>query len=194
MAFLTPNAHGEAAVIGSFARNQFAQVRSTTHGLSDEQWHRRSTVSDFTLATLVDHVGVVGEQYGVGIEAAVGGPSDYSRGLTHGDADPVDGLTGEQLLEVFDRRVAALGAVFDRIESGLIPLDAPVPVPPAPWYPPELTHWEVRWVLVHIATEVARHAGHADIIRESINGKGSYELNALADGEPWGEWGDGDWG
>ncbi|MFT4296403.1 MAG: DUF664 domain-containing protein [Micropruina sp.] len=193
MAFLTPNATGEAAVIGSFVRNQFAQIRSTVHGLTDEQWHQRSTVSEFTLAALIDHVGEVAEQYGVGIEASTGGPADYSKGLTEGEARPVAGLSGEQLLAEFDRRVAGIGTLLDRVESGVVPLDGPVPVPAAPWFPPELTHWEVRWVLLHVATEVARHAGHADIIRESIDGKGSYELNALADGEQWPPWGEGDW-
>jgi hypothetical protein len=33
--------------------------------------------------------------------------------------------------------------------------------------------------------ENARHAGHADILRESLDGRTAYELNALADGEPW---------
>lgn len=193
MAFLTPNAHGEAGVISSFVRNQLAQVRSTVHGLSDEQWHQRSTVSQFTLATLVDHVGLVAEQYGVGIEAAAGGPADYGKGVTEGEAESVEGHTGEQLLADFDRRVAGFATLLERIESGAIPLDGLVPVPAAAWFPEDLTHWEVRWVLLHIATEVARHAGHADIIRESIDGKGSYELNALADGEPWPAWGDGEW-
>ncbi len=193
MAFLTPNAHGEAGVVSSFVRNQLAQVRSAVHGLSDEQWHRRSTVSEFTLAALLDHVGLVAEQYGVGIEAAAGGPADYGKGVTEGDSESVEGRTGEQLLADFDRRVAGFASLLERIEAGAIPMDGLVPVPEAPWFPEDLTHWEVRWVLLHIATEVARHAGHADIIRESIDGKGSYELNALADGEPWPAWGDGEW-
>ncbi len=192
MAFLTPNAHGEAGVVGSFVRNQLAQVRNTTHGLADDQWHQRSTVSEFTLAALVDHVGLVVEQYGVGIEASVGGPADYVEGSTEGEVESVETHSGEQLLAEFDRRTAGFGALLDRIAAGDIPLDAAVPVPEAPWFPADLTHWEVRWVLLHIATEVARHAGHADIIRESIDGKGSYELNALADGEPWPAWGDGE--
>jgi hypothetical protein len=34
----------------------------------------------------------------------------------------------------------------------------------------------VRWVLLHIIEEFTRHAGHADIIRESIDGATMYEL------------------
>lgn len=188
MAFLTPNATGEAGVYGTFIRNQFAQVRSTAFGLSDEQLHQRSTVSEFTIAALLSHVSQVGAQYAVGIEAAVGGPADYAKGITEGEADPIDDLTGEELLAAFDERVAGFSSLLDRIASGDIPLDGKVPVPAAPWFPADLTHWEVRWVLAHIATEVARHAGHADIIREAIDGKGAYELNDLADGVEVVDW------
>lgn len=31
-------------------------------------------------------------------------------------------------------------------------------------------HWNVRWILVHMIEEYARHCGHADLIRESIDG------------------------
>ena len=193
MSFLTPNANGEAAVVGNFIRNQFAQARNTTHGLSDEQWHLRSTVSEFTPATLIDHIGEVADQYGVGIEASVGGSAEYTESLTTGETRSVEGFTGERLLADFDARVAAFDALLRRIESGEIPLDGLVPVPAAPWFPEGLTHWEVRWVLLHVATEVARHAGHGDIVREAIDGKGAYELNARADGEPWDDWAEADW-
>ena len=62
---------------------------------------------------------------------------------------------------------------------------------------PELsTPWRAdvppRPELVWLDEELARHAGHADILRESIDGKGTYELNALSDGEPWpAEWAQG---
>ena len=119
MAFLTPNAHGEVGVIDSFVRNQLAQVRNTTHGLTDDQWHQRSTVSEFTLATLVDHVGLVVEQFGVGIEASVGGPADYVEGSTEGEVASVETHSGEQLLAGFDRRVSGFGELLDRIAAAI---------------------------------------------------------------------------
>ncbi len=42
--------------------------------------------------------------------------------------------------------------------------------------------WTVRWVVLHIIEEMARHAGHADIIRESIDGATMYELLAALEG------------
>jgi hypothetical protein len=72
-------------------------------------------------------------------------------------------------------------------------LDAKVPVPHhIPWFPKNLEAWSVRWVILHVINELTRHAGHADIIRESIDGATMYELLAGLEGwsiagwaEPW---------
>jgi hypothetical protein len=62
-------------------------------------------------------------------------------------------------------------------------LDATTEVPPhiGTWYP-DTCKWTVRWVLLHIIEEFARHAGQADIIRESIDGATMYELLFALDG------------
>lgn len=58
-------------------------------------------------------------------------------------------------------------------------LGRPVPVPKGvPWFPDDLDEWSVRWVLLHLIEETARHAGHADIIRESVDGATSGPLIA----------------
>ena len=58
-------------------------------------------------------------------------------------------------------------------------LDTAVPVPhDVPWFPQDLRLLDVRWVAMHLIEELARHAGHADIIRESIDGATMYELMA----------------
>ncbi len=63
-------------------------------------------------------------------------------------------------------------------------LDAAVPVPrDAPWFPKDVKAWSVRWVILHVINELARHAGHADIVRESIDGATMYEL--IAGLEKW---------
>jgi hypothetical protein len=49
-------------------------------------------------------------------------------------------------------------------------LDQAYPLPPAPWFAPGATR-SVRRVLVHLVGETAQHAGHADIIRETIDGQ-----------------------
>ena len=62
-------------------------------------------------------------------------------------------------------------------------LDATTEVPPhiQAMYPDSFD-WTVRWVLLHIIEELARHAGQADIIRESIDGATMYELLFALDG------------
>ena len=52
-----------------------------------------------------------------------------------------------------------------------------------PWIPAGLV-WTPRWVLLHLIEETARHAGHADIIRESIDGATCWTLMAAAEGWP----------
>lgn len=66
-------------------------------------------------------------------------------------------------------------------------LDRSNPLPQAPWFEPGAS-WSVRRVALHLLAEISQHAGHADIIRESIDGKGSYELNDLAEGKEPVDW------
>lgn len=175
MGFLTPNASGEEQVLATFMRNQLAQVRSTAFGLSDEQIVSRPTVSEFSIGSLLRHVGLTVRHWcsDIAVAPEAAGAYDYST------SEEPTGMTAADLLAEFDQAVAAVDQVLD----SLPPLDTLVPVPEAEWFPKDLTHWEVRWVLVHLCTEVARHAGHGDIIRQSIDGQTSYVLNALADGD-----------
>jgi hypothetical protein len=72
-------------------------------------------------------------------------------------------------------------------------LDTEVPVPrDVPWFPKDIDAWSVRWVILHVINELARHAGHADIIRETIDGATMYDLLAGLEGwelkgwvKPW---------
>jgi hypothetical protein len=94
----------------------------------------------------------------------------------------------ETLAEVLDR-YAQVARETEEIVAGIADLGQPVPVPKdVPWFPDDVDAWSVRWVLLHLIEETARHAGHADIIRESIDGATCYELMAAAEGwepTPW---------
>ena len=64
-----------------------------------------------------------------------------------------------------------------------VPVDHSVP-----WNPKDLDNWSVRWVLLHLIQETARHAGHADIIREAVDGGTAYPIMAAAEGWPESPW------
>jgi hypothetical protein len=75
-------------------------------------------------------------------------------------------------------------AVFEEAD-----LDAPVSVPhDVPWFRQDIDHWTVRWVTLHLVEELTRHAGHSDIIRESLDGATMYELMAGVEGWPETDW------
>ena len=58
----------------------------------------------------------------------------------------------------------------DELVSSLSSLDVSQPLPEAPWFEPG-GRWSARRVLLHLLAETAQHAGHADIIRESLDGQ-----------------------
>jgi uncharacterized damage-inducible protein DinB len=69
------------------------------------------------------------------------------------------------------------------VTGGIDHLGRRVPVPAEPWFPdPEAR--TVRWILVHLIEETARHAGHADIIREALDVALSGPLMEATEGWP----------
>jgi hypothetical protein len=65
---------------------------------------------------------------------------------------------------------AAVARHTDELVATLPDLDASHPLPVAPWFPPDGVR-SARRVFLHIIAETAQHAGHADILRESIDGQ-----------------------
>ncbi len=85
----------------------------------------------------------------------------------------------DDLVAAYEQATVATDAVIDAVDD----LDRIVRVPEGTrWAPPD-TEWSVRWVLLHLIHETARHAGHADIIRETIGGATALPLMAAV--EQW---------
>jgi hypothetical protein len=76
----------------------------------------------------------------------------------------------------------------EEVVDGLDDLGARVQLPDGPWFPQNPDGFSMRWILLHVLEELARHAGHADIIREHIDGATMYELMAGAEGWPETDW------
>ena len=64
---------------------------------------------------------------------------------------------------------AEVAARTDELVRTVPDLNASHPLPEAPWYEPGARH-SIRRVLIHVVAETAQHAGHADIIREALDG------------------------
>ncbi len=146
-------------------------LRFTARDLDDEQARQRSTVSALTIGGLVKHVTAVERGWADFIVNGPAGLPDFSA-MTEADyAARADGfrlLPDETLAGVLAEYAAVAGRT-DELVASLPDLDADHPLPPAPWYEPG-TRQSARRTLLHIASETAQHAGHADIIRESLDG------------------------
>ncbi|MGW0865318.1 DinB family protein [Streptomyces sp. NPDC002611] len=139
----------------------------TVRGLDDEQAARRTTVSELTLGGIVKHLAQ--------------GEAAWTRVMVKGDGELPDGMLdmGQYRMaegDTLDGLLAAYTAAAlatDEALAGLPDLDHRVPLPMTPWSPPEREYWSARRILLHLIQETAQHAGHADIIREALDGASS---------------------
>jgi hypothetical protein len=140
----------------------------TVEGLTDEQAAMRPSASELCLGGLIKHVSQVEESWADFIEHGAGdhGPPDAAAMEAHADGFRM--LPGETLQSLIDDYERVAERTNDLVES-TPSLDDGHRLPPAPWFPPN-TEWSARRVLLHIIAETAQHAGHADILRESIDG------------------------
>jgi uncharacterized damage-inducible protein DinB len=147
-------------------------LRYTTRDLTDEQARARTTVSELTLGGLIKHVTDVERGWA---QFIVEGPSALgdASAMTEADwakrADEFRLLDDETLAGVLDA-YEATAAATTKLVAALPDLDATQPLPTAPWFPPS-ERWSARRALLHIMAETAQHSGHADIIRESLDGQ-----------------------
>ncbi len=79
-------------------------------------------------------------------------------------------------------------ALVERAWIGFVTTGDTTPFAPEDDWIPAGVVWTPRWVLLHLIEETARHAGHADIIRESIDGATCWTLMAAAEDWPVQEW------
>jgi hypothetical protein len=142
-------------------------LKQTVRGITDEQAAARTTVSELCLGGLVKHVARM-EQRWVGFiqrgpEAMAMTPESYGEHVASFRMEA--GETLGSLVAGYDE----VARVTDDLVTTLPSLDAAHPLPEAPWFPPG-ARWSARRVLLHIVAETAQHAGHADIIREALDG------------------------
>ena len=136
-------------------------------GVSDDDARRRPTVSALCLGGIVKHVAQTEARW---VDFLERGPEvmAMSPGAMAEHAAGFELAEGETLAGAIARyeQVAARTA---EVLRGLPSLDVEQPLPEAPWFEPG-ARWSARRVALHVLAETAQHAGHADIIRESIDG------------------------
>jgi uncharacterized damage-inducible protein DinB len=145
-------------------------LRFTVRGISDEQARTRTTASELTLGGVLKHVAhqeASWVQFILDGPAAIATPTDEA-GFQKW-ADEFRLLPGETLADVL-AEYEDIARRTDELVRTLPDLDASHPLPEAPWFPPGARR-SVRRVFLHIVAETSQHAGHADILRESIDGQ-----------------------
>jgi uncharacterized damage-inducible protein DinB len=175
-ALVSPVADERAGLLGYLAQQRHV-VRVAAFGLTEEQARAKPTTSALSVAGLVKHCATTERGW---MDTLLQRVRDGAVERYLDSFALQDGETLADVLALYDEVAKETEAVIADITD----LGQPVPVPrDAPWYPPDIEAWSVRWVLLHLIEETARHAGHADILRESIDGATAYELMAAA--EDW---------
>jgi hypothetical protein len=144
----------ELSGLTMFLEEQRAALLRKLDGLTDQQATSHPTASAFCMLTLVKHVAFVERRWFQlevarrDIEGLWPPPDDRELEIEPGDSV-------ESIRTLYESVIAENRAIL----AGVTELDSPSP-----------HGLNTRWVLLHLIEEVARHAGHADLIREALDG------------------------
>ena len=159
--FDPPTSATERETLEAFLDYHRATLSLKCDGLSDDQLRERAVApSTLSLLGLVRHMAEVERSWFrrvMGDQEAL--PLYYSDSDPDGDFDNTADDTGPSALAVWQREVAAAREVVAGIDS----LDTMSNGRPR-------GDVSLRWVLCHMLEEYARHNGHADLLRERIDG------------------------
>ncbi|MET9320895.1 DinB family protein [Streptomyces sp. NPDC003038] len=151
----------ERGTLLAFVEAQRTAIRESLLGLSEEQAASRPSVSELSLSGLLKHAAEVELGW---LRMAQQRPNEHQR--TEQTWEEGFRLAeGESIPALLDGVAEQTAAFIAAVPS----LDETFPLPPAPWFP-ENGKVSMRWMLLHLVEEFARHAGHADIVRESLDG------------------------
>ena len=149
MPAVVPPVTNERARVVTFLAQERYVVRVAAYGLTDEEATRAATVSDLTIAGLLHHLTTVERSWA----AAMGSTAATERQGGRFEVPPSGTLA--ELLADYERACTAT----DEVVATVSDVGQVVPVPEgARWAPPGVEGWSVRWVLLHLIQETARHA------------------------------------
>jgi uncharacterized damage-inducible protein DinB len=161
-------ASGERADLVATLDKHRSFLLQTVRGIVDDDATRRTTVSELCLAGVIKHVALTEERWIAFIleGPAAMGPVDEAAFEAHQASFR---LSDDETLAGVIERYEKVAHRTDELVAALPSLDASQPLPEAPWFE-RGARWSARRVLLHIIAETAQHAGHADILREALDG------------------------
>jgi uncharacterized damage-inducible protein DinB len=166
-----PQEAGEAATLTGFLEYQRTTLAWKTRGLTDQQLRVALPPSSMTLGGMLKHLACVEDYWFTEVAAEKPAPEPWAS--VDWDADPdwdwrtAAGDSGDELRALWAERAGRSRAVVEA-QLGLGEDKALGQAHPA-WGGQGRV--SLRWILTHMVEEYARHNGHADLIRESLDGE-----------------------
>lgn len=183
MPVLAPPVADEREGLLSYLDQQRHVLRVAAYGLTDDQARATPSASALSVGGLIKHV-TGAERRWTDMILQRPRPADAAEEIRREFR-----LGPDETLAGVLNHYAAAARETDRVIAGVADLGQPVPVPKGvPSFPQDVEAWSVRWVLLQLIQETARHAGHADIVRESIDGATAFPLMAAVEGWPETPW------
>ena len=160
-----PETGDETTVLRAYLAYQRETLLLKTEGLTREQLGTPHPPSSLTLAGLLYHLALVEESWAV--ERFAGEPEPAPWNGVDWDATPDWEFDAALELEpdVLRERYREAARRTDEVVAAAGSLDAPSAVPLR-----NGNRFSLRWMLLHLVEETARHAGHADLLREAVDG------------------------
>ncbi|PWJ03122.1 hypothetical protein DKG34_34535 [Streptomyces sp. NWU49] len=166
----------ERGALLAFIAEQRGGIRRALLGLTEEQASSRPSASELSLAGLLKHVAEVEQGW---IARAKGEPSAVHRDESNWHES--FRLVGDETVRSTLARYEEVAAGTESFIRSVPSLDDTFLMAKTSWNPKD--EWlSMRWLCLHLIRETARHAGHADIIRESLDGATAFELVAREQG------------
>ena len=161
----TPLAAGEVATLLGFLDFQRATLEWKCRGLADDQLRTPLAPTAMTLAGMLLHLARVEEQWFSEVVAEAPRIDAWATKEWAAEWTDAPSIPGEELRATWARSVQrSRDVVSSQLAAGDAALDDTHPA----W--DGQARVSLRWVLVHMIEEYARHNGHADLLRESIDG------------------------
>jgi len=179
---VAPVADEREALLGYLDQQRYV-VRIAAYGLNDDQASATPAPSALSIGGIIKHLSAVERSWMDTVmqrHKSFNSADDYQENFRFGADD-----TLQSILDDYSQAASETRRIVDSIPD----LGQAVPIPKdVPWFPKDHDAWSVRWVLLHLIEETARHAGHADIIREAVDGATGFPLMAAVEGWPSTPW------